>query len=158
MSVFVFIRNLHLLSAAIWLGMVVVMNFGLMPSVSKKLTQVDVDILKPIFKNVTKLVSISAFSTFVTGGILLWIQTKFHVSEMFESIRGTLLFIAGTVGFIVTIFHFFAESSVEKYLKSRLPNQEELLVGYKGIEYIPRIGLVIVSAIFITMLIAVRGL
>jgi hypothetical protein len=62
----------------IWLGMVVVMNFGLMPSVVKKLTQNDVDILKPIFKNVTNLVSISAASTFITGGIILWMQTKFN--------------------------------------------------------------------------------
>jgi uncharacterized membrane protein len=36
MSFFGIIRNIHVLSAAIWLGMVVVMNYGLMPSVSKK--------------------------------------------------------------------------------------------------------------------------
>ncbi|MEI2707528.1 MAG: hypothetical protein V9E96_00745 [Chitinophagaceae bacterium] len=64
MSFFLIIRHIHVLSASIWLGMVVVMNFGLMPSVVKKLTQNDVDILKPIFKNVTNLVSISAFFTF----------------------------------------------------------------------------------------------
>ena len=157
MSFFIIIRNIHLLSAATWLGMVIVMNFGLMPSVSKKLSQVDVDILKPIFKNVTHLVSISAFFTFISGGIILWIQTKFNVAEMFESTRGVLIFIAGSVGFIITIFHFFAESKVERYLRSRLPNKDELLVGYKGIEFIPRIGLIIVAAIFITMLIAVRG-
>ena len=158
MSFFLIIRHIHVLSASIWLGMVVVMNFGLMPSVVKKLTQNDVDILKPIFKNVTNLVSISAFFTFVTGGIILWLQTKFNVLEMLESTRGTLIFIAGSVGFVVTVFHFFAESKLEKYLRSRLPNKNELLVGYKGIEFIPQIGLVIVSAIYITMLIAVRGI
>jgi hypothetical protein len=77
---------------------------------------------------------------------------------MLESTRGTLIFIAGSVGFMVTVFHFLAESKVEKYLRSRLPNKDELLVGYKGIEFIPQIGLVIISAIFITMLIAVRGI
>ncbi len=158
MSYFGIIRNIHVLSAAIWLGMVVVMNYGLMPSVSKKLTQKDIDILKPIFKNVTNLVSISAASTFVTGGIILWIQTRFNVLEMLESTRGTLILIAGSVGFVVTAFHFLVESKVEKYLRSRLPNKDELLVGYKGIEFIPQIGLVIVSVIFITMLIAVRGI
>jgi uncharacterized membrane protein len=50
MSFFLIIRHIHVLSASIWLGMVVVMNFGLMPSVVKKLTQNDVDILKPILK------------------------------------------------------------------------------------------------------------
>lgn len=65
--------------------------------------------------------------------------------------------IAGSVGFLVTIFHFFAETKVENYLRSRSHNNDELLVGYKGIEFIPKIGLVVVSAIFITMLIAVRG-
>ena len=58
---------------------------------------------------------------------------------------------------VVTLFHFLGESKLEKYLKSRLPNKDELLVGYKGIEFIPRIGLVIITTIFITMLIAVRG-
>ena len=150
MSFFGIIRNLHVLSAAIWLGMVVVMNFGLMPSISKKLTQTDVEILKPIFKKGTNLVSISAFLTFVSGGIILWIQTKFHFVEMLKSTRGMLIFSAGGMGFV-------GESKLEKYLKSRLPNKDELLVGYKGIEFIPRIGLVIITTIFITMLIAVRG-
>ncbi|MBK7138026.1 MAG: hypothetical protein IPH74_02940 [Bacteroidetes bacterium] len=157
MSFFGIIRNLHVLSAAIWLGMVVVMNFGLMPSISKKLTQTDVEILKPIFKKGTNLVSISAFLTFVSGGIILWIQTKFHFVEMLKSTRGMLIFSAGGMGFVVTLFHFLGESKLEKYLKSRLPNKDELLVGYKGIEFIPRIGLVIITTIFITMLIAVRG-
>ncbi|MBP9215250.1 MAG: hypothetical protein KBF36_11870 [Chitinophagaceae bacterium] len=157
MSFFLIIRHIHVLSASIWLGMVVVMNFGLMPSVVKKLTQNDVDILKPIFKNVTNLVSISAASTFITGGIILWMQTKFNFLEMLESTRGTLILIAGSLGFIVTVFHFFAESKVEKYLRTRLSNKDELLVGYKGIEFIPKIGLIVVSAIFVTMLIAVRG-
>lgn len=157
MSLFGIIRTLHVLSASIWLGMVVVMNYGLMPSVTKKLTQIDVDILKPIFKKVTNLVSISAASTFITGGIILWIQTKFNVLEMLNSTRGTLIFIAGSVGFVVTVFHFFAENKLEKYLINRLPNKDELLVGYKGIEYIPKLGLIIVTSIFITMLIAVRG-
>ena len=158
MSFFTIIRNVHVLSASIWLGMVVVMNFGLMPLVAKKLLQHEVDILQPIFKNVTNLVSISAFFTFVTGGIILWIQTKFHFVEMIKNTRGILILIAGGIGFIITLFHFFAEGKVEKYLKNRLPNKEELLVGYKGIEYIPRLGLLIISSIFITMLIAVRGI
>jgi uncharacterized membrane protein len=157
MSVFGIIRNLHVISAAIWLGMVVVMNFGLMPSVSKKLTQIEVDILNPIFKNVTKIVSISAFITFITGGLILWFQTKFNFVEMLESTRGRLIFSAGSVGFVVTVFHFFAEDKVEKYFRNRLIDKDELLVGYKGIEFIPRIGLLIVFGIFTTMLIAVRG-
>ncbi len=158
MSFFTIIRIIHVLSASIWLGMVVVMNFGLMPSVSKKLTQFDVDILKPIFKKVTNLVSISAFSTFITGGIILWLQTKFDFSILLQNTRGILILIAGTIGFIVTLFHFLAESKVEKYLRSRLSNKEDLLVGYKGIEFIPRLGLIIVAGIFITMLIATRGM
>ncbi len=157
MSLFGIIRNIHVLSASIWLGMVVVMNYGLMPSVAKKITQLDVDILKPIFKNVTNLVSLSAASTFITGGIIIWIQTEFYFLGMLNSTRGTLILIAGSVGFLVTIFHFFAETKVENYLRSRSHNNDELLVGYKGIEFIPKIGLVVVSAIFITMLIAVRG-
>ncbi len=157
MSLFGIIRNIHVLSASIWLGMVVVMNYGLMPSVAKKMTQLDVDILKPIFKNVTNLVSLSAASTFITGGIIIWMQTKFYFLGMLNSTRGTLILIAGSVGFLVTIFHFFAETKVENYLRSRSQNKDELLVGYKGIEFIPKIGLVVVSAIFITMLIAVRG-
>ncbi len=157
MSFFTIIRIIHVLSASIWLGMVVVMNFGLMPSVSKKLTQFDVDILKPIFKKVTNLVSISAFSTFITGGIILWLQTKFDFSILLQNTRGILILIAGTIGFIVTLFHFLAESKDEKYLRSRLSNKEDLLVGYKGIEFIPRLGLIIVAGIFITMLIATRG-
>lgn len=157
MSLFGIIRNIHVLSASIWLGMVVVMNYGLMPSVAKKMTQLDVDILKPIFKNVTNLVSLSAASTAITGGIIIWIQTKFYFLGMLNSTRGTLILIAGSVGFLVTIFHFFAETKVENYLRSKSQNKDELLVGYKGIEFIPKIGLGVVSAIFITMLIAVRG-
>ncbi len=157
MSLFGIIRNIHVLSASIWLGMVVVMNYGLMPSVAKKMTQLDVDILKPIFKNVTNLVSLSAASTAITGGIIIWIQTKFYFLGMLNSTRGTLILIAASVGFLVAIFHFFAETKVENYLRSRSQNKDELLVGYKGIEFIPKIGLVVVSAIFITMLIAVRG-
>ena len=157
MSLFAILRNLHVFSAAIWLGMVVVMNFGLMPSVAKKLTQNDVDILKPIFGKVKKIISISALITFLTGGGILWIQTKFNVVEMFDSTRGTLIFIAGSIGFIITVFHYFLENKVENLLRKRL-SKNELLVGYKGIEFIPKIGLLIVSSIFITMLIATRGI
>ena len=157
MSFFIIIRNIHLLSASIWLGMVVVMNFGLMPSVKNKLSQVDVDMLKPIFKSVKRLISISAFFTFVTGGVLLWMQTKFNVFDMIESTRGTLILIAESIGFIITIFHFFVEDKVEEILRRRLTDKDELLVGYKGIEFIPRIGLVVVAAIFIIMLISVKG-
>lgn len=157
MSFFTTIRNLHVLSAAVWLGMVVVMNFGLMPLVKNKLTQMEVDILKPIFKNVTNLVSISAFATFITGATILWIQTRFHIIYMLDCTRGKLIVTAGGIGFIITVFHFFAESKVEKYLRNRLP-KDELYVGYKGMEFIPKLGLIIVSGIFITMMIAVRGI
>ncbi len=157
MSLFAILRNLHVLSAAVWLGMVVVMNFGLMPFVAKKLTQNEVNTLKPIFGKVKKIISISALVTFLTGGGVLSIQTKFNVVNMLESTRGTLIFIAGSIGFIITIFHFFVEDKVEDFLRSKLP-KDELLVGYKGMAFIPVVGLIIVSGIFITMLIAVRGI
>lgn len=158
MSLILFIRHMHVISASIWLGMVLVMNLGLMPSVTKNLTPLSIEILKPIFNNVTNIVSISAALTFITGGIILWIQTKFDLVEILKSNRGKLILIAGGVGFIVTLFHFFVESKVEKYFRNRLSKKDELLVGYKGIEFIPQIGLVIISSIFITMLIAARGI
>lgn len=67
MNFYFIIRNIHVISAAIWLGIVVVVNFGLEPPVARKMTQGEVNILKLIFKRVKNLISISAFSTFVTG-------------------------------------------------------------------------------------------
>jgi uncharacterized membrane protein len=157
MNFYAIIRNIHVISAAIWLGIVVVVNFGLGPSVAREMTQGEVNILKLIFRRVRNLISISAFSTFVTGGILLWLQTKFSVVAMLESTRGTLILLAGGLGFVITLFHFFAESKVEQYLRNRMFGTTEGFVGYQGIEFIPKIGLLLIASIFVAMLIAVRG-
>jgi hypothetical protein len=137
--------------------MVVVVNVAMMPSIAHKLSQHDADILSPIFKRIHFIISACALCTFITGGLVVWMRVKFDILSLLGCTQGKLIFIGGTLGFMITLFHFLIEDNVIDYLKSKSSSKNEIQIGYKGIEYIPKIGLIMISTIFILMLIAARG-
>lgn len=154
------IRWLHILSAAIWLGEVVVINFIMIPALSKYDKEGKSEMLVNIFPKLFRMVSILSASTVLTGSILLWFYTKYDFEILLSGRWGLSILIGGSMGLLLTLFHFFIENKITKLLA---PNdakfiEENHALVYSKLKIIPRIGLVVITSIFIVMMFAVRGI
>ncbi|WKZ74564.1 MAG: DUF4149 domain-containing protein [Vicingaceae bacterium] len=154
------IRYLHVLSAAIWLGEVVVINFIMIPILTKYDKEGKSEILVNIFPKLFKMASILSAITVITGAILLWFYTKYNFDILLSSRWGLSILIGGLLGLLLTLFHFFLENKLLKLLLPKEANDIEKnhTLVYSRLKIIPRIGLVVITSIFFLMMFAERGI
>lgn len=155
------IRWLHVLAGSAWFGEVVLINFVLIPTLSKYQGAARKDFLNTIFPSVFKLASVLAGTTAITGGILLYSFIGFDITLLTE--RGTWgisILIAGTLGLILTLFHFFIENLLARKVGVGDDNISDEAVEdvHLKLKLLPRLGLVVISIIFLLMMNAVHSL
>lgn len=160
-ELYTLIRFIHVVCGSAWFGEVIVINFILIPSLSKYQGIARKDFLNTIFPKIFRLASVLAGSTAVTGGILLYNFIGFNFSELLE--RGTWgisILIAGTLGLILTLFHFFVENHLARKVGVGDPNisAKDVEDVHIKLKFIPRLGLVVISTIFLLMLNATHHL
>lgn len=65
----------------------------------------------------------------------------------------------GTLGLLLTLFHFFLENHLARRVGVGCPDitAEPVEDVYGKLTIVPRLGLVVISTIFVVMMTAVRG-
>lgn len=157
-TLYTFIRWLHVISASIWLGEVVVINFIMIPVLSQYDKEGKSEVLTNVFPKLFKMASILSVSTVITGTILLWHFTGFDFTLLINSKWGLSILIGGTLGLLLTLFHLFLERNVTKLLSPADAAQLEAnhALVYSRLKIIPRIGLVVITLIYLLMMNSVR--
>ena len=148
-----------MLAASGWFGEVIVINFVLIPVLSRYKGIARKDFLNTIFPSIFRLASVLAATTAISGGVLLYFYTRGNFYMLLESLWGICILIGGSMGLILTLFHFFLENKLARKAGVGDDNisQEAVEDIHLKLTFIPRIGLLVISAIFMLMMIAVRG-
>lgn len=149
------VRWIHVTFGSAWFGEVVVINFVLIPALSKYQGAARKDFLNTIFPWIFNLASVLSAVTALSGGILLYDNIGWDVGELFtKGTWGWSVFIGGTLGLILTLFHFFVENHLARKVGVGDPHltQEAVEDVHLKLKIIPRIGLVVISTIFMLML------
>lgn len=154
-EIYTFLRWIHVACGSAWFGEVIVINFILVPSLSKYTGAGRKDFLNTIFPKIFRLASVLSATTAITGAFLLHHHIGFQISELLE--RGTWgksLLIAGTLGLILTLFHFFIENLLAKKIGVGDPTISPDAVEdvHLKLKLVPRLGMVVIATIFFLMM------
>ncbi|MCB9223169.1 MAG: hypothetical protein H6582_03245 [Crocinitomicaceae bacterium] len=160
-DLYTFFRWIHLIAGSAWFGEVVIINFVLIPLLSKYQGTARKEFLNTIFPRIFRLASVLALTTAISGGILLYRFVGFEISLLTE--RGTWgwsILIAGTLGLILTLFHFFIENLLARKVGVGNPHISEQTVEdiHLKLKLIPRLGMVVITIIFILMMNATHSI
>lgn len=154
------VRWIHILAGAAWLGEVVTINFVIFPVVA----MMDLDqrrrfIIK-LFPPIFNLASILSLITIAAGLLLNYLMTEWRqLGGYLSTSSGMAIFIGGLLGFLLTIFHFFAEKRLERRIvKLEDGSIEEVEIITRYLRIIPRVGMIVIFIIFALMMYGARGI
>lgn len=159
-SLLVIARWAHVLAGAAWLGEVVVIVFVLVPTALRMKPAARLDFVGRVFPRIFRLASVLAFITLAAGAALNYLLTGWqNLSAYFSSPRGMFIAIGGGLGLLLALFHFFVEHRIEPGVRSMSakvsPQEAKRIVTVLTI--VPRVGLGVMLAIFVSMMIRARG-
>lgn len=153
------LRWLHVFAASAWFGEVVVINFILVPALTRFQGEARKQFLATVFPKVFRLASVLSATTAITGGVLLWRYTGGSLSALGGSRWGTCLTIGASMGLVLTLFHFFMEDKLARRVGIGCPDTSMDTVNdvHAKLTLVPRLGLGVITTIFFLMMYAVRG-
>lgn len=156
---YIIIRTIHQLAAALWLGEVLVLNFILLPVLSKYEGDLRRRVITSIFPRVFKLASILSATVVITGLYMVFYLTNGNLQILLNGRWGLSILIGGSLGIMLTIFHFFLEDKLaKKIMLGKQGDHEKLAEVHLKMKVVPRIGLTILMLIFLLMINAVHGI
>lgn len=164
MSIINVLRWVHILAGAAWLGEVVAVNFVLVPVLANLEPGKRSWFLAAIFPRVYRLASALSLTTVLAGVALNLSMNDWHVDaaivRLTSSRWGWSILIGGSLGLGLTLFHFFAEHRLEPHVLATQedPDGEAFVMVLRSLRIIPRVGLIVLLAIFLLMMVAARGL
>lgn len=154
------VRHVHVLAASAWFGEVVVINFILLPVVAKLTGEMRKRFLATVFPRIFRAASVLSATTALSGGVLVWNHTSGNLAVLTGGGRwATCVLIAGCMGLALTLFHFFMEDKMARRLGiGRADTADAVLEDiHVKLKIVPRIGMGVISTIFVLMMYAVRG-
>jgi len=156
---YLFARWIHVLAASAWFGEVVAINFILIPTLSRYEGAERKSFLNSVFPRVFRMASILSATAAVTGAFLLYHHTGFDLAGLTASRWGRFILVGGALGLVLTLFHFFMENQLARRVGVGCPDisAEQVEDVHGKLKIVPRIGLVVISTIFVVMMTAVRG-
>ena len=172
-DILIYIRWVHLISATSWYGEVVVINFILIPVASRLEGTLRSVYITTLFPRIFRLASVLSLTAVSTGLVLLYFRVNGNFLILLDSLAGRALAIGATLGILLTLFHFFMENRMAEkigiVIRSGKPatntNADHNAAGgthlediHTRLKIVPRIGLLVITTIFICMMIGVRGL
>jgi uncharacterized membrane protein len=154
------IRWIHVMAASAWWGEVVVINFILIPSLVSREGEARYEFLNEVFPRVFRMASILSATTVVSGGVLLYRLIGLDLSLLTQSRWGWCLLVGGTLGLLLTLFHFFIEDHLAHKVGVGCRSTDTALLdgAVSKLKVVPRAGLVVITSIYGLMMFAVRGL
>lgn len=153
------LRAIHQIAAALWPGEVLVINFIIMPVLSKFKGELRRQVITSIFPRLFQLASILSATVVITGLILVYYLTNGNLEELLYGRWGLSILIGGLLGIMLTIFHFFFEGKLaKKIVLGKQGDDEKLAEVHLRMKIIPRIGLITLTVIFLLMINAAHGI
>jgi len=151
-----YIRALHVLAAALWLGESIIVNFVIYPALRRNPKEIKRLHILAIYRRLFNMTTMSVIITLLTGAVLLVYYTKGNLLLLQESSLGRTLIITSFIGFLLLILHVFEKKSIIKLKKKHRTKEldtEKFLIGLKWISRVTVLGLTIA---FLIMLNAVN--
>ncbi|MCA9664188.1 MAG: hypothetical protein KC503_01330 [Myxococcales bacterium] len=155
------IRWIHVIAGSAWFGEVIVINFILIPVLGRLDMQSRRAFLANVFPRVFRVASVLSATTVIAGFALLWHYTGGNLARLLHSGRwGIAILVGGSLGTLLTLFHFFMENRMAKKigLGPCGPADDAVVDIHAKLKVVPRLGLLVISSIFFSMMYAVRGL
>ncbi|MBE2184033.1 MAG: hypothetical protein IAE89_11450 [Anaerolineae bacterium] len=156
-------RWIHILAGAAWLGEVVVVNFILVPALSRIEPGKRGWFLSLIFPRIFRLASILSLTTILAGAALNLSLNNWRfdvaVIRLTSTPWGWSILIGGLLGLGVTLFHFFAEHRLEPHVLTahEETNEEAFAHILRHLRIIPLAGLGVLVLTFLLMMYAASG-
>lgn len=153
------IRWIHIATGAAWLGEVVAVNFVLVPILLRATRERQRWMLATIFPRIFHLASWLAVPAVVFGALLNLAMTDWRLDwELLTTTRwGLSILIGGTLGLLLTLFHFLVESRIENVVTDTESSDEVLDSVMGKLAVVPRYGLLVLILVFGSMMYAARG-
>lgn len=153
------IRFLHVFAAASWFGMVVAVNFVLIPSLLLNPESERGRFLATVFPKVFRTASYLSGTVVACGAVLLY--NRFHTNwpALWDSTGGRFFLVAATLGTALTTFHFVMEPRLEGMV-CRAGSEPVPEVGPRAVRIlrvVPRIGLAVISTVMLLMMAGSHG-
>ena len=160
MDWFSIIRWIHLISAAAWLGEVLVINTVLVPSLRSTPVEQRAGFIARVFPRVFRLASVLALVVLTSGFVMSYLATGWRDLDLIIRTRwGIGILIGGFLGLLLATFHYVVEGRLKPIALTldEAPDDEELERVMRFLIIAPRAGLLIIVTAFILMMIAARG-
>lgn len=160
MSLLSVVRWIHIISGIAWLGEVITINVVLVPALTHLKKEARGAFLHQVFPRIFNLASALSGTAVVSGAILNYLMTGWKdLNIFFETRWGISILIGGSLGLLLTLFHFFVESRLEPVAHTAEKiSDEEMEKMISALKIIPKIGMMVVVAIILLMMIAARGI
>lgn len=156
---FLIIRSLHVLTGALWIGEVVVINAVLIPLLGRLSDESRKELLIKLFPKLFTLASHLSLSVVITGVFLVYYVTNGSFSNLLHGRWGLSILVGGGLGILLTLFHFFMENRLAgKIGLGKDGDEEQLTDVHLKLKFVPRMGLLVILTIFLLMLNAVRDI
>lgn len=154
-----FLRTLHIISASLWIGEIVVINLILIPAISKTEGEHRIKMMQAIFPLVFKMASILAVIVVLTGTLLMFVITNGDLSMLTTGRWGYSILIGGLLACVLAIFHFFIEHRLAKKIGfDSLKDENAMSEFHLKLKIVPRLGMIVITVIFLLMINAARGI
>jgi len=158
-EIYPIIRTIHELAGSLWLGEVVVINFILIPVISKYKGEIRKQVLVSIFPKIFTLASILSATVVITGLFLVYYLTNGNFGILTSGRWGLSILVGGSLGILLTLFHFFLENKLAKKIGlGKQGDDEKLAEVHLQLKIVPRIGLIVLLTIFLLMINAAHGI
>lgn len=153
------LRWIHIATGAAWLGEVVAVNFVLVPVLLRANRERQRWMLATIFPRIFHLASWLAVPAVVFGALLNLAMTGWRIDwDLLLTTRwGLSIVIGGTLGLLLTLFHFLVENRIEKVVTDTEASDEVLDGVMSKLRIVPRYGLLVLVLVFGSMMYAARG-
>ena len=160
MNWFSIIRWIHIISAAAWIGEVLVINVVLVPSLQSTPVEQRGGFIARVFPRVFRLASILALVALSSGLGMSYLAAGWTGLDLIIRSRwGLGILIGGILGLLLAVFHFVVESRLKPIARSldETPDEKEVERVMRFLQIVPRVGMLVIVAAFILMMVAARG-
>ena len=154
------IRWIHIVAGTSWLGEVVTINFVLVPAIGRLGVEHRRRFMVAVFPRIFRLASVLSVLAVVSGLLIAVAMSDGDLSVFLKGRWGRFILVGGSLGGLLTLFHFFLENRVGRILVPLRgeATDADIEFVYRRLKIIPRVGLVVITAIVVSMMYAARGI
>lgn len=154
------VRWVHIVSGVAWLGEVLTVNLVLIPALMNLNKDARGAFIREVFPRVFRLASVLSATAIISGAVMNYLMTGWNdPGALLGSRWGISILIGGSLGLLLTLFHFFVETRLEGVAGTADDLSEtEVEKIVSVLTMVPRVGLLIVALVVLLMMYAARGL